>query len=106
MLSAFGPKQGGGTTTYGANKNANDTPNQSAQSKSLHKHPPPPHVVFELSTMVQPFSHLTNSSSYAPQRTNINQAAVVVNLVKDDPGASNSQETGSAQGSRRDFGNP
>jgi hypothetical protein len=95
MLSAFGPKQG---VTYGTIKNAYGTPNQSAQSKSLHKHPP--HVVFELSTMDQPFSHLTNNSSEV-QRTNIKAA----NLTKEDPEASNSQETGSAQGSRRDSGN-
>ena len=51
MLSAFGPKQG--VNNFGAKKMANGTPNQSAQSKSLQKHPP--HVVFELSSMDQPF---------------------------------------------------
>jgi hypothetical protein len=95
MLSAIGPKQG---VTVGTNKMANGTPSQSAQSKSLQKHPP--HVVFELSKMDQPFSHLTNISSEF-QRINIKP----VNLGKDDPEASNSQEFGSAPGSRRDSGN-
>ena len=75
MLSAFGPKQG---LTFGTSKMANGTPNQSAQSKSLHKHPP--HVVFELSTMDQPFSHLTNISSDL-HKTHIK----AVSLPKDDP---------------------
>jgi hypothetical protein len=95
MLSAIDPKQGGSS---GTNKMAISTPSQSVQSKSLHKYPP--HVVFELSTMDQPFSHLTNISSDF-QRINIKP----VNLGKDDPEACNSQETGSAPGSRRDSGN-
>jgi len=74
MVSAFGPKQG---VTFGTSKMANGTPNQSAQSKSLHKHPP--HVIFELSTMDQPFSHLTNISS-DQHKTHIKG----VNLPKDD----------------------
>lgn len=95
MLSAFGPKQG---ITFGTSKMVNGTPSQSAQSKSLHKHPP--HVVFELSTMDQPFSHLTNISSEL-HKTHIK----AVNLKKDDPEAGNSQDIESAPGSRRDSGN-